>query len=86
MAWGSGLHWYLLVMALADADLDHHGLRGGLQYGRHLRSQPQLRNVVLCFLLASFLAAGIAAFLGATLNKNAPVTGGRVIQIVAEGK
>ena len=56
------------------------------KYGRHLRSQPHLRNVVLCFLLASFLTAGIAAFLGAMLNKNAPVAGGRVIQIVTEGK
>src|ERR1700683_2161060 len=30
------------------------------KYGRDLRRQPHLRNVVLCFLLASFLAAGIA--------------------------
>ena len=47
--------------------------------GRSLRNQPQLRNVVLCFLLASFLAAGIAAFFGAMLNKNAPVAGGSLL-------
>jgi hypothetical protein len=56
------------------------------KYGRHLRTQPQLRNVVLCFVLVSFLAAGIAAFFGAMLNKNAPVVGGRVIQIVTDGR
>jgi hypothetical protein len=56
------------------------------KYGRHLRTQSLLRNVVLSFVLASFLAAGIAAFFGAMLNKNAPVAGGRVIQIVTDGK
>ena len=52
------------------------------RYGRNLRSQPQLRNAILGFLAASFLAAGIAGFWGAMLNKNAPVTGGATIRLM----
>jgi hypothetical protein len=40
---------------------------------------------VLGFTLLSFLAAGIAGFFGAMLNKNAPAEGGATIHIV-EGK
>ena len=52
------------------------------QYGRNLKSHPQLRAAVLGFVWISLLAAGIAGFLGAMLNKNAPVEGGRTIHIV----
>lgn len=52
-----------------------------LRYGRALRSLPQLRNAVLACLVVSFLAAGIAGFFGAMLNKNAPVQGGSGIQL-----
>jgi hypothetical protein len=53
-----------------------------LQYGRNLRDHPQLRAAVLGFVWTSLLAAGVAGFFGAMINKNAPVEGGPVIQIV----
>jgi hypothetical protein len=52
------------------------------RYGRGLREHPQLRNAVLGFTLLSFLAAGVAGFFGAMINKNAPVGGGPVIHLV----
>jgi hypothetical protein len=36
---------------------------------------------VLCFTLASFVAAGIAGFFGAMISKYAPVQGGHTIQL-----
>ncbi len=56
-----------------------------IRYGRNLKRHPELRNAVLGFALISFLAAGIAGFFGAMLNKNAPVDGGATIHL-AEGK
>jgi hypothetical protein len=53
-----------------------------IKYGRDLRSHPQLRAAVLCFTLVSFLAAGIAGFFGAMLDKYAPVQGGRTIHVM----
>jgi len=53
-----------------------------LQYGRGLKNHPQLRAAVLVFVWTSLLAAGVAGFFGAMINKNAPVEGGPVIHIV----
>ncbi len=53
-----------------------------LQYGRNLKDHPQLRAAVLGFVWISLVAAGVAGFFGAMINKNAPVEGGTVIQIV----
>jgi hypothetical protein len=55
-----------------------------LRYGRRLRQLPQLRNAVLCFVAVSFIAAGIAGFFGAMLDKNAPVEGGQTIQLIGK--
>jgi hypothetical protein len=52
-----------------------------LRYGRDLRNHKQLRIGVLSFTLASFVAAGIAGFFGAMINKYAPVQGGHEIQL-----
>src|SRR5271156_6154778 len=52
-----------------------------IKYGRDLRNHPQLRAAVLCFAAASFIAAGIAGFFGAMITKDAPVHGGRTIQL-----
>src|SRR5580658_8186242 len=52
-----------------------------IRYGRDLRNHRQLRAAVLCFALASFIAAGIAGFFGAMINKYAPVQGGHTIQL-----
>jgi len=56
-----------------------------VRYGRELRNQVVLRRAVMCFLVVSFLAAGVAGFFGAMLNKNAPVAGGTVFHL-AEGQ
>ena len=53
-----------------------------LQYGRNLKNHPQLRAAVLAFVWISLLAAGVAGFFGAMINKNAPVEGGPVIHIM----
>ena len=52
------------------------------KYGREIRNHPQLRSALLGFTLISFLAAGIAGFFGAMLNKNAPVEGGATIHVL----
>jgi len=52
-----------------------------VRYGHDLKNHRQLRNAVLGFAAASFLAAGIAGLLGAMINKNAPVYGGKTIQL-----
>ena len=52
-----------------------------LQYGRELRRHRGLRTAALSFTLASFLAAGVAGFFGAMINKHAPVDGGHIIQL-----
>jgi hypothetical protein len=57
-----------------------------IQYGRGLKAHPQLRNAVLGFTLVSFLAAGIAGFFGAMINKNAPVEGGQTIVLMHGGE
>jgi hypothetical protein len=58
-----------------------------IKYGRDLRNHRQLRVAVLCFVLASFVAAGVAGFFGAMITKSAPVYGGHMIQLSAvEGK
>jgi hypothetical protein len=53
-----------------------------IKYGRNLRSKTEVRNTVLCFVLVSFVAAGIAGFFGAMLVKYAPVQGGSNIQLL----
>jgi hypothetical protein len=53
-----------------------------IKYGRNLRNKADVRNTVLCFVLVSFLAAGIAGLFGAMLVKYAPVQGGSNIQLM----
>jgi hypothetical protein len=52
-----------------------------IKYGRDLKNHRQLRAGVLSFALASFLAAGVAGFFGAMINKYAPLKGGHAIQL-----
>ena len=53
-----------------------------IRYGRDLGNHKQLRSAVLGFVAASFLAAGIAGFFGAMIDKYAPVQGGQTIQLM----
>lgn len=57
-----------------------------IRYGRGIKNHPPLRSAVLCFVVVSFLAAGIAGFFGAMINKNAPVQGGATIQLMQGGR
>jgi hypothetical protein len=52
-----------------------------VKYGHDLRNHRHLRAAVLCFAVASFVAAGVAGFFGAMLDKYAPVQGGHTIQL-----
>jgi len=52
-----------------------------IRYGRDLKNHRQLRAAVLCFALVSFVAAGVAGFFGAMINKYAPVHGGHTVQL-----
>jgi hypothetical protein len=57
-----------------------------LRYGERLRELPQLRRAVVGFTMASFLAAGVAGFFGAMINKVAPTQGGPTIRLMQGGK
>lgn len=55
-----------------------------IRYGRDLRHHKHLRTAVLAFTGASFVAAGIAGFWGAMINKYAPTQGGHTIRLSHE--
>ena len=57
-----------------------------IRYGGDLRNHRQLRSSVLCFAVVSFLAAGVAGFLGAMIDKQAPVQGGNTISLGIGGE
>jgi hypothetical protein len=46
----------------------------------------QVRNAVLGFAAAAFLAAAVAGGWGAMINKKAPVRGGQTYQIMGSAK
>ena len=86
IAWHSiGMEWKEHVAWLAPISITM-AAAVFIRYGRNLKRHPELRNAVLGFVLVSFLAAGIAGFFGAMLNKNAPVEGGQTIKLVRERK
>jgi hypothetical protein len=75
MEWKEHVAWLVPIsITMAFAVFNH--------YRRNLRNHPELRAAVLSFVLVSFLAAGIAGFFGAMLNKHAPVEGGQKIQLM----
>lgn len=53
-----------------------------LQYGRALKNHPSLQSAVRSFVWIALLAAAVAGFFGAMLNKNAPVTGGSNLHLM----
>jgi hypothetical protein len=86
IAWHSiGMEWKEHVAWLAPISITM-AAAVFVKYGRNLRHHPQLRSAVLCFVLVSFLAAGIAGFFGAMLDKYAPVGGGQTIHLVNGGE
>jgi hypothetical protein len=82
IAWHSiGMEWKEHVAWLAPIAITM-AAAVFIRHGRNLTRHPQLRNAVLGFVLVSFVAAGIAGFFGAMLDKYAPVEGGANIQLV----
>jgi hypothetical protein len=75
MEWKEHVAWIAPISITMAASV-------ALQYGRNLKNHPQLRSAVLVFVWISLLAACVAGFFGAMINKNAPVEGGPVIHIV----
>lgn len=74
MEWKEHVAWLVPIAITATAFVV-------LRYGRELPRNPQLRSVLLVFVGSSLIAAGIAGFFGAMLDKNAPVDGGQTIHI-----
>jgi len=75
MEWKEHIAWLVPIsITMAAAVFARHG--------RNLKVQPELRSTVLSFVWISLIAAGIAGFFGAMINKNAPVEGGAAIHIV----
>jgi hypothetical protein len=75
MEWKEHAAWLVPIAITAAAAV-------AIRYARDLRNHPQLRSALVGFVAASLLAAGIAGFFGAMLDKNAPVEGGQTIHLV----
>jgi hypothetical protein len=81
IAWHSlGMEWKEHVAWLAPISITMVAFVF-IKYGRDLKNHRQLRAAVLSFAVASFVAAGIAGFCGAMINKYAPVQGDHTIQL-----
>jgi hypothetical protein len=75
MEWKEHVAWIVPIsITMAAAVFARHG--------RNLKVQPELRSAVLSFVWISLLAAGLAGFFGAMINKNAPVEGGGTLHIL----
>jgi hypothetical protein len=75
MEWKEHVAWLVPIAITMAASI-------AIKYGRGLRFHPQLRSALYVFIATSLVAAGIAGFLGAMLNKNAPVEGSQTIDLV----
>ena len=75
MEWKEHVAWLVPIAISMAAFL-------AIKYARDLRTHSQLRTALSGFVILSLLAAGIAGFFGAMLDKNAPVDGGPTIQLV----
>jgi hypothetical protein len=53
-----------------------------LTYGGAGEEHRRIRSKIVSFAVAAFLAAGVAGFFGAMLNKHAPVEGGTTITLM----
>jgi hypothetical protein len=77
MEWKEHVAWIVPIAITMAAFI-------AIKYAGDLRYHLQLRNALRGFVVISLLAAGIAGFFGAMLDKNAPVEGGQTIQLVGE--
>ena len=77
MEWKEHIAWFAAIAITMTAFVF-------LRYGRDLRNHRPLRMAVTTFMAASFLAAAVAGFFGAMINKCAPVQGGDTLQLSRE--
>jgi hypothetical protein len=75
MEWKEHVAWIVPIAITMAAFI-------AIRYARDLRDHPQLRFALRGFVAASLVAAAIAGFFGAMLDKNAPVEGGDTIHLV----
>jgi hypothetical protein len=75
MEWKEHIAWFAPISLTAVAYTFAH-------YGTDLRAHRPLRNAVFALLALGFIAAGVAGFFGAMLNKYAPVRGGTNIVLL----
>lgn len=75
-----GMEWKEHVAWLAPISITM-GAAVFMRYGRDLKHLARLRNAILCFVLVSLAAAGIAGFFGAEIDDHAPVQGGSTIRL-----
>lgn len=75
MEWKEHVAWLVPIAITMAAFI-------AITYSRDLKTYPQLRYALHGFVITSLLAASIAGFFGAMLDKNAPVDGGPTIQLV----
>lgn len=78
MEWKEHIAWFTPISLTTAAYLVR-------RYGMHLHALPSARRALLCLIALAFIAAGIAGFFGAMLNKYAPVRGGADIVIMHGG-
>jgi len=84
-AWHSiGMEWKEHVAWIAPISITMAAYVA-VRYGRNLKNHPELRAAVVGFVWTSLIAAAIAGFFGAMLNKNAPVAGGETIHFIPGG-
>jgi hypothetical protein len=77
MEWKEHIAWLVPIAITVAAYI-------AIKYARDPGNHPQLRIAVHGLVVISLLAAGIAGFFGAMLDKNAPVNGGQTIHLVQE--
>lgn len=75
MEWKEHIAWFAPIALTAVAFI--HG-----RYGARLHALRPLRSAVLGLLALAFVAASVAGFFGAMLNKNAAVRGGPTLVIM----
>ncbi len=75
MEWKEHIAWFVPISLTSAAYLVR-------RYGRHLHALPSVRRALLGLVALAFIAAGVAGFFGAMLNKYAPVRGGAHIVLM----
>jgi hypothetical protein len=75
MEWKEHIAWFAPISLTTAAYLVW-------RYGPHLHALQSVRRALLGLVALAFVAAGVAGFFGAMLNKNAPVRGGARIVLM----